>query len=302
MLDINRKLVEQKFGEVFLSSGNEYKVRCPECGKKAKWVNPAKGMWKCFSCNKGGKININGATNLQRPKIAKMYDSVLPGTFQPVLERRDFPKGWDYIIQRGFNPESIYFGYSNQTALLFPCVENGRTVYYSTRSIYNVIRIKAENAPRNRTGGLGKENWVYNIDSLSEGGLAIATEGIFSSFACAGLCTYGKTLSDVQIDKIIARKPMLVLMAYDTDAKSQIENAVKRFRDKGFKRVAGLYLPDDLDPADLGYVKFFGLVSKKLRFLHQTGVLKLLGLSYQESEKLLQEKLKDAEQYSLMSS
>lgn len=298
MLDINRKLIEQKFGEVFVSSGNEYKVRCETCGKKAKWVNPVKGKWKCFACGKGGSFQQSGVTSNKRKIEYRKCESVLPNNYTPLFDRKDFPSGWDYIIKRGFNPEKINAGTIDGMSLLFPCVEERQVVYYSTRAVFDVMKIKAGNATKNRTGGKGKEEFVYNIDGLHEDGLAIITEGVFSSFACAGQCIYGKTISDSQINKILGKKPSFIIMAYDTDAKSNIESAIKMFNAKGFKRVTGVYLQDDLDPADLGYKKLFEIISKKLHFLHQTGVLKLSGLSFLETEKLLQEKYLAAEQLS----
>lgn len=104
------------------------------------------------------------------------------------------------------------------------------------------------------------KKWLYPynrhfFDHYRRGDDVYLVEGVFDvlgmhQLGCAAvLCTFGKSISDPQIDLLRRVEPGRVILGWDADAKKEINRAVKRLQP--FTEVAILNFNDKTDPGDL---------------------------------------------------
>lgn len=271
-----KALIESQFGTVFIHSGNEYKIACQRCGKKALWVNPVEGVFNCFGCGIGGRLadlspffkhqtkdvqQLLATANKQ--KTADM--SVLPKNYVRVKIRSDFPDGWDYIEGRGVDPSRHEWGFFDQFSVCFPVRENGQIVYWQARSINHLLKRKTKN-PWNGASPVTRQEVVFGLENITAGQPTFLVEGVFDSLRSGGVATLGKTCSTVQAIKIVRRRPSFIVVAYDSDTWDRPDGlsdsqpfvpypmaAVRTLSsvDRTVPAVA-VRLPDGRDPADMG--------------------------------------------------
>lgn len=269
MIDFYEKTIEKKCGKVYSSSGDEYKVRCNKCKTKSMWINVRKQVFKCFSCKNNGHVNLLGLSFDNKQSVKKIInynfnihnssEFSMPHNYIEVKSRIDFPKGWDYIIKRGYKPESIKFGTADKESIMFPIYENGKLIYYQTRCVYDFINIKSSNP--NKNCGVGKEEILFGIDEIKNNEVIIVTEGIFDSLRIGSISTLGKNMSDIQFNKIMNKRPSLVFICYDNDAVENTMETVLYIKNKGFKNVAPFFLPKKYsDPDECDTKEFYRLL------------------------------------------
>jgi len=260
-------LIARTFGTIWSADPKtgEYKVTCPYCNVKALWLNVNLKVFHCFSCQAGGRAEslVPGlsaywtptksqslATIATNSTYAEQHeDNALPKGYVDVVERAEFPEGWDYITSRGVDPSKVRWGKYNEFSVCFPFFEDGVQVYWQARRIYGQFKRKTVN-PQSQ---IGKSHFVYNIDSMVQGGPVLVVEGIFDALRTHGVSTCGKTISDTQIRKIIAKRPSVVFVCYDGDAYDASVVASRAFRElSALHAVVPVRIPEDVDPADLG--------------------------------------------------
>lgn len=267
------RLIKSKFGDWYTySESGGYKVVCNKCGTKSMFVNDIKEVFYCFSCNNKGHLSQlfpefksnNGVTKtkptkikLERKKVEGL--DVLPVGARPINFEYEWEEGWKYLLSRGVNPEYVEFYTVDKVYAIFPVYENGNIVFWQSRAIYNILKEKTRNPVKYNFGG--KEEFLYNYDSLNEGGLAILVEGLFDSIHTDAMCTFGHTFSDIQMDKIMKKKPSMVLFAYDSEVYKKTINRIKELRKNySYKAIFCLKLgdtSDERDPADMGCNEFY---------------------------------------------
>lgn len=126
-----------------------------------------------------------------------------------------------------------------KNSLVFITYENHKPVYWNTRSIEKYPFIKSINAPATNTEN-SKNNSVFNLDSVTMNSVVVWTEGVFNAMSCEDIddsnlvpiATFGKKITDQQIDKVLAKKPALHYLFLDNDAKSEEYQLIDRLYSK----------------------------------------------------------------------
>jgi len=260
MINVNQ--IAAVFGTIWDSHGPEYKVTCPKCSTKALWINVRKHAYHCFSCGDGGALQLLvpgwapsitaqwvGASEKETFEIP----DVLPLSYMRIRSRCDYRPGWDYIEHRGVQAGAVEWGVvPGDSAVYFPMREQGRIVYWQSRSHSWVEKRKTQN-PK----GIAKSEVVYRIDELGGGdvfhAICIIVEGIFDALRVGGVATLGKTCSPAQAYKILNRRPYVIFVVYDDDAYEASKVTAKMFSemDRSIPAIP-VYITGG-DPADLGW-------------------------------------------------
>lgn len=314
----HQSLISQQFGTIYAQDGDNYKVICTFCGKKALWVHIDKRVYHCFACESSGllgslipayKIKLVGDINSLVDGIQKTIKtttdlSVLPFGYHRVLDRSQFVDGWDYIASRDINPEKIEWGYFDPMHVCFPVRENHKVVYWQARAIYKRIKQKTVNPSKMRTG-FGKENFVFRLDDLSTTTPAVIVEGIFDALTVNGVAMLGKVCSSVQAQKILSKKPPVIFVCYDADTWDKPQEWKEKERGTFIPYVlrtvallrsmtkhtpvVPLHLQSQEDPADLGKLKMHSLILRTIRDIHVSTYLRSFGVSESKLVKLLRD-------------
>lgn len=114
----------------------------------------------------------------------------------------------------------------------------GKPVYWNTRSIDRNPYIKSLNAPA-KENNYSKNNSIWNEQEMVHNKRLIISEGIFNSMmiehkGVASIATYGKKITDEQIDLILSYNPVSIVLFLDTDARAEQWQLAQRITSKGF--------------------------------------------------------------------
>jgi hypothetical protein len=142
-------------------------------------------------------------------------------------------------------------------------LDNDKTDIYSARAMHSDMNPKYFISP-----GADKREIVFNLFRIRPGSPIIVTEGVFSAISAGinGVCTFGKILSNSQGHQILAKNPRTIYMAFDSDAKDQLDKSIAYFISRGHEDVRAIYLPENQDPSDLGHKQFMDFVKSAVRF------------------------------------
>lgn len=160
-------------------------------------------------------LEISGFDN-KETKHDKPHQITLPSRSSWTARTRKYleDRGWSRaeIEEYGFYPTSEW---PYKGRIVLPAFEDGLPVFFQARTTTN--KRPKYLSPK----GSGKSNWLWNIDSL-EGISVVLTEGIFdaASVKRAGwpsVAVFGKTVSQVQIDKLRNRGIREVFLFFDPD-------------------------------------------------------------------------------------
>lgn len=113
-----------------------------------------------------------------------------------------------------------------RNSLVFVTYYKGNPVYWNTRSIEQNPNIKSFNASGDSSKYYSKKNSVFNIDSLNVNSMAVICEGIFNALTVDAtkllnvvpLATFGKQITDEQLQLIISKNPRYYFLYLDSDA------------------------------------------------------------------------------------
>lgn len=149
----------------------------------------------------------------------------------------------------------------------------GKPKYWNTRSIELNPYVKALNAPAGENN-YSKNNAIWNEQALVHNKTVILNEGIFNALmvehkGIASVATYGKKITDEQIELILSYHPRSIGLFLDEDAKTEEWQLANRIISKGFN-------PDKLfiinnpygnqDANDIGQKKVWGLLKQALPY------------------------------------
>lgn len=192
---------------------------------------------------------------------------------------------WDYLLGRGLSKQAILFlntGYvDNGYALtskgkplylhkhvIFFTYKDNKYQYWNTRSIIKDAIPKAVNAPNG--GNLlcyGKEDSVFNGDVAFKQSFVVLTEGVPDALTLFpyGIATFGKQVSDKQIDYIVnSIKPETkLLLMLDMDAKDLLVRLATRVYPKHANTYI-VYNQTKRDANSLGYEEAFKVIENNL--------------------------------------
>ena len=275
-------LLETVLGKGNIKSNNNVAFNCPFCNhyKKKLEVNTASQHWHCWVCNAAGrKLPILfKRLNVDRGKISqliKLLDDIeyrpkktttdtpvlhLPEKFRPlwILDNTspEFRNAIYYLYKkRNITIEDILkykIGYCRsgeyRGKIIIPSFDaNGSLNYFVSRAYYEDDQWKHKN-PNVSKDIIGFElhiNWNMPI---------VLVEGAFDAIAVKrnAIPLFGKTIPDILKKRIIEHKVKTIYICLDSDAKKQALDTAEYFMTNGID-VYLVDLPDDKDPAELGF-------------------------------------------------
>ena len=257
---------------------------CKKCGENGRYKK------LLFKLKLGHLISSNSVSGNIFEKLTKIqkktsnsdliYDKVEEITL-PLGYKRELLSN-NYFEKRGIDPEQ-YNQYNIGTCsilhkwkkyVFFIVEEEKRPVAWVARCIESREWIDEENKKR-RSQGLSKilryENSRNDLSKILLGfdevvqnitKTVILVEGAFSKVAVDRklklyknekvkcLCTFGKTLSKIQYDKIIKKNVENIIIMYDGDALSDIKKYLSMYESKKVN-IYGARLPNNKDPDDV---------------------------------------------------
>lgn len=270
------------------SSNGWYSFDCPFCGKKKKHAVSFEYMWcKCWSCNYSNRLikfimDTERLTFTEVKDIIKMENSYilkaknindtvssvkLPLGYTPILEGEGphAELAREYLKKRNFDlkfldklgigyvedKNSEYYGY-----IIIPFKIKNRLTYFISRA-YISNKIKYKN-PKINEFNLGKGEILWNEDALCTKDKIYIMEGVFSALTVgdSGVALLGKTISSVQVRKILKSHVEEIVLCLDPNCKRESFSIAQYFIE--FKKVKVLTLLTG-DPNDLGKSEILNL-------------------------------------------
>lgn len=261
------------------TSGGEYTLRCPVCGRDKLIVNADKGLWHCWICQefkyneRGKRVPVKGAGNVVGLvsllegvdyKTAKgiigsnyaNYKSTHPQEYEyseipypPYAQRINYLL--PYLQERGITLEDVqYFGlfyctggkYNNR--LIFPVYEKGKLVFFQGRAMWNWElsgSIKSVNSPK-VVGAAGREDILFNLEMACHYPRVVLVEGPIDAIHTGynGVGTWGKNITDKQIQKLYQYGVRSVDLMWDGPTQHEPEGAIPEMM-QALPKLAGLF-------------------------------------------------------------
>ncbi|QQO38095.1 DNA primase / DNA helicase [Staphylococcus phage vB_SauH_SPJ2] len=141
-------------------------------------------------------------------------------TLQQIL---DYSIGYiinGYCYSYGINNEKKKIVLRN-SVIFFTYDNEGKYIYWNTRSIETNPYIKSINAP-SKPNEYGKSDVIFNLNIASKQKFVVITEGVFDAltFDKYGIATFGKQVSKIQVNNLISSIPKEtpIYIMLDTDA------------------------------------------------------------------------------------
>lgn len=272
----------------------EYKICCTECddARYRLGFNIVKQVAHCFNCGfkigpgrfqafigqEFGSYSKNDFASAESalddlsytsPTQQDFYPHVVPGIAMHSAKHTQAP--WyknlyalahAYLGSRGFDPVLIAQRYQlllpeerffTNARLVIPTFEAGRMVFYQARTLTDAVP-KYLNPPK-KLGGIGKNNFVFNLDAVQPQHEIIICEGVFSAIAAGtqAVAVFGKEIGQAQRLKILQSGATRVVILFDPGALKSAAKAANFLRDALEVRVANLELgdPNEVDPSYL---------------------------------------------------
>jgi DNA primase len=281
-------------------SGREYRVDCFNCDdrKGHLYINPAKGKAKCHRCGKSyGNIpffimdvehgnmrkvkEVMEDFNINEKDLDMELDDIPASKIEMPECHRVFKDDENPIGQRAYNYLSKkrgltdydirFFGlhycrygrYAN--CIIIPVIENGVPVYFSARSFNDKAKMQ-KLFPTKQEVGYGKANVVFNLNYASDSDMIVVTEGPFDAMKVgrSGVAIFGKSLSEVQRQKIISSNPAEVVIMLDPDAHNDTMAVAKIFNSYSIK--TSYILLEGKDPGDRKRQQLQEILEKRVRY------------------------------------
>lgn len=252
-------------------NGTEMIIDCPWCDHHKLSVNANKGVWQCWHCHESGTVSklLGYRVTVEKPERKpkpKVRGYVSPGELIPLDELPEDHEAVLYVKNRKFDPKylSQVFGltycrkgnsygggiFNTSGTIVIPVTMGGHEIAWQARLLYNPDSVKEgeeaaygwlneggkwKKPPKYFTmPGLKKGEHFFNYDMASKCGFVVVTEGAFDAMRvgrCA-VASFGKSLTDVQVDIIRNTWPLVVLLL-DPDAESDQERLRRRIEGTG---------------------------------------------------------------------
>lgn len=274
------KLLEflRKNFQVKNDKGREVQLYCPECpdgdteGKL--YVNLRKGVGHCFRCGFSPNFNHTPEATTTSTDISdweKVRSTFLEDKKSKKADKIysvDWPEGMEflpsdcvlgrrakkYLKKRAFDFSQIVnqfkLGVCNSGKMLgrliLPVFEDGRLVYYTGRTLLGhekkYLNPDSELVPK------GKAEFLFNLDAARLNRTAVIVEGILDAIRVGrnAIALMGKTISDIQLEKLLLAKFEDVLVCLDGDARTEAIELAGVLQPHFSTWIA--FLPDNLDP------------------------------------------------------
>lgn len=253
--------------------GEEFVFACPKCHRSKLEVNPRRKLFHCFRCDYKGTLkqiladlNIEAfsaipVNSVEKPVEIEAQEFKIPEFYS---YRADGTQGMEaglhhFLAARGIESSSDLlvqskWGYSTNRKLykrlIIPIIEDKKIVSY-------VARAYDEREPK-EISGPNKSWFLYNLDEIKEGDDVFIVEGIFDAEALRrwgmkAVAILGSNVSDVQIGKLLAKRPKSITIIFDGDmaGKDATFKAAKKLTARPGPKIYCVHLPDDTDPDEM---------------------------------------------------
>lgn len=291
-IESNKRLISSAFGDTNSSArgGLELMYNCPFCehrrGKvdkdKKMYVNVKNLKYWCFKCEAKGSLKVDEFT---RTILGKGNSDIYKDLFEldkemsghPVEEENDGDNtffiphnklkpgsmAYEYIVERGISQEDILY-YDMREGDLFNPRHFGRVVipnrvYSNVFTDMYVGRTYLDQEPKySNPPQSARRSLVFNLHNIPKREPIIIAEGVISAIFTGrnGVATYGKYVTDTQMKLILNNKPKAIYVALDPDAQDQAVRLCDSLVSISDIPIYLIKMPDDDDPADLGYDGF----------------------------------------------
>jgi len=242
---------------------------CPFCGSNGRlYVDRKKGVGICFKCSTGFDAakfvaEHEGVSRGQAVRILsgqKGFQSLedeeeleaMEIWFPPTVPVTDHPAAFGYLTERGISEkimtkfvlsycdQNVQIGdktYWTENRIIIPIFnKDGKAVGWQGRDMTGKSKIKYLFMP----GFKGAEN-LYNIHQARQN-YVILCEGVMDVYGwvragfTSALGSFGKKISDTQLDMLSVINPNILFLAWDSDAAGEIYSFVERHSHR-FKQI-----------------------------------------------------------------
>jgi DNA primase len=268
---------------------------CPNCGRENKFgISIHKNRSNCFVCGYQDKplyvlMKIEGISNYseaikylgdfegteydfdiveQKPEIEVKKIS-LPDSYQNIMFGDSFYSklARRYIRSRGFDVDELsmkgwgyctkgdYAGY-----IIIPFYFNNQLIYFNARRF--ISSGPKFNNPNSDDFGIGKNQIIYNLDSLWMYNRITIVESVMNAetLGSKAIAIGGKVISQWQLSVVIKSPVKEVVIILDSDAKKEaVEQALKLVN---HKKVKLIFMPEEKDVNDMGKIFTRKLIMK----------------------------------------
>lgn len=196
-------------------------------------------------------LSVSNTKKVQRPPKLPTNTKLLINNFN---NQEAFPY-FNYLKQRGLSLNDIqkynimYINHGNyyynntelniNNSILFPTFDKQHNlVYWNTRALPNTSYIKSINAPSDNNETYTKQSVVWNANNIKNGGNVVICEGVFNAIMAdnnkyTGVATFGKQITDTQLQIIKSYNPQNYYVALDNDAYETALKLVQRLTKMG---------------------------------------------------------------------
>lgn len=216
------------------------------------------------------KIDVNNITIEEYPYLKYL---VARGVTKRQLDKFDIR-----YVENGesttANNKTLYINKS----IVFVAYMNHKPVYWNTRSIELHPFTKTYNASGS-SDCYSKKNVIFNYDSISDKSIVVICEGVFNALTIdkanindlAPIATYGKQITDAQLQLIIDKNPKFIYLYLDNDAYLIELNLANRIEKMGYSLDRIKFVPSmfgDKDANDIGVKQSIISILKATSYTH----------------------------------
>jgi hypothetical protein len=264
------------------SGGREICLNClfHEDYKSKLSINTLTGLFQCFVCGEKGRFSdITRQVYLKRrispEKIEQLDLDLTPVKQGPILEGDitiPYPEGYydlysappgrtgsialAYLHNRGITDAQVYYyklghcvgGILDKRVIVPILNASGALLSYIARDYTGKQKPKVLTPP-SQPGRHGIKDYVFNLHNAAQTQHLLIGEGVFDALSLGnrGICLFGKTISNIQLAKILNAKPQRVTICIDPDAKLEANILAQKLVNH-IKDVRIATLPDGTDP------------------------------------------------------
>lgn len=313
--DVLNSLTKALGNGIPVEGTEEYRFNCPNCPtpdhKSHMYVNIEKMVFICFRCDTKGQLKYLARKHGFALKVlpqARDWDRRVaeffagPQEVDDVSEVLEYPEHWahipeghnlatQYLFERGIPQEDWeYFGLGivhmpkkaggfHQPRIFIPTFnEENCLVYYVARAFMPLDTFAPKYLnPR----GVGRRNIIFNFHpAANDNDEIIICEGPISAMVAGrdAVATYGKSVTNGQINMLAAANVKRYHIAFDADAQRTAMLLAERLHRKGCEVSIVTWNPESgEDPADLGRYAFREALVKSTPFEGGLQVLRHMG-------------------------
>lgn len=225
--------------------------------------------------------NLNNSQSAIVKKHCPVYPKGMKFLKDNLNNPETFPYLW-YLKNRGLNLAEI-IGYNIGYIVDGYLTNNGKNVeikhsvvfttynqqhepvYWNTRSIDYHPYIKSINA-LSKTDEYSKSDIIFNMDQVTSDSIMVICEGVFNAITCTqgdyvGIATFGKAITNDQIDLMLKLNPSQFIIFLDNDAEKESRHLYQKLSQQTTKPVRIVNNPyGNQDANDLGKARVVELL------------------------------------------